>query len=318
MSFAPTASPLKASVVVPVFHNKDSLPQLCEELDLVARDCRKRDINLELVFVDDGSKDESLNTLLQLQRKEHEYAIKVLKLARNFGSIVATRTGIKHISGDCVITLSADLQDPPSLIPQMIDRWIQGNKFVICTRRTRDDPFASKIFSFLFYRFVRNFILNDYPSGGFDLALMDQTILEVLSKSSSQLYTPIQVYSLGFRPEVIFYHRNKRIHGESKWSFSKKIGLFIDIALSFSRKPARMLSLFGLIISLLSAIYGFYIVILALSSGIPVPGFGATMATMAFLFSIVISLLSLILEYLSRIFYVMSSQPEVVIEKIYS
>ena len=154
------------SIVVPVYFNQDSLLQLCDQLDLVSKTCIEKSISLEVIFVDDGSKDASFDILLDLKNKVYTYAIKIVKLARNFGSTVAIRTGIKHISGNCAITLSADLQDPPLIIPDMIDHWLSGNKFVICTRRTRQDPASSKIFSFLFYRFVRAFILQDYPSGG--------------------------------------------------------------------------------------------------------------------------------------------------------
>ena len=310
-------SPLRVSIVVPVYFNQDSLHQLCDQLDLVSKKCIEKSIETEVVFVDDGSKDSSLKTLLKLKAKGYTYAIKIISLARNFGSTVAIRTGIKHISGNCVITLSADLQDPPSIIPGMIDGWLHGHKFVICTRRTRQDPLSSKIFSFLFYRFVRSFILHDYPTGGFDMALMDETILPFLLNSSSQLFTPIQVYWMGFRPKIIYYDRLERQHGKSKWSISKKIGLFVDIALSFSRQPARMLSSFGIAVSSLSFLYSIYIIIFASLMGIAVPGYASIMAVITFLFSIAIALLSLIVEYLSRIFYLLSSQPEVVIESVY-
>ena len=308
---------LKISVVVPVYFNQESLPQLCDQLDLVSKQCLEKEIQTEVIFVDDGSKDRSLDVLLKLKDKGFSYSIKIIALARNFGSTVAIRTGIKHVSGNCAITLSADLQDPPSIIPEMIDGWLHGNKFVICTRRTRKDPLSSKIFSFLFYRFVRGFILQDYPSGGFDMALMDEAILPFLLNSSSQLFTPIQVYWMGFRPKVIYYDRLQRQHGKSKWSMSKKIGLFVDIALSFSVKPARMFSVFGVAISSLSFLYSIYVIGFALLMGTAVPGFASTMAVMTFLLAIVIALLSLVVEYLSRIFYLLSSQPEVVIESIY-
>ena len=307
----------KISVVVPVYFNQDSLPQLCDQLDLVSKQCLEKEIQTEVIFVDDGSKDSSLDVLLKLKDKGFSYAIKIIALARNFGSTVAIRTGLKNVSGNCAITLSADLQDPPSIIPEMIDGWLQGNKFVICTRRTRKDPLSSKIFSFLFYRFVRGFILQDYPLGGFDMALMDEAILPFLLNSSSQLFTPIQVYWLGFRPKVIYYDRLQRLHGKSKWSISKKISLFIDSVLSFSVKPARLFSLFGIVISFSSFLYSIYIISFAFLMGTAVPGFASTMAVMTFLFAIVIALLSLIIEYLSRIFYLLSCQPEVVIESIY-
>ena len=308
---------LRASIVVPVFHNEGSLPFLCNQLDDLAKQCKQNNISLEVVFVDDDSQDDSLATLLRIKAEKHFYKIKILHLARNFGSTVAIRTGIKHITGDCVITLSADLQDPPGIITRMLDGWLQGNKFVICTRLTREDPISTKIFSFLFYRFIRGFILSDYPQGGFDLALMDKDILPFLSSSSSQLFTPIQVYSMGFRPKVIYYHREKRIHGKSKWTFGKKLSLFVDIALSFSRKPARLLSLSGIIIAVISFMYGIYVVAWALLMGTSVPGFAATISSVSILSSVIITLLSLTIEYLSRIFYILSSQPEVVIEEAY-
>ena len=287
MSAVENVPGLTASIVVPVFHNERSIPPLCEKLDQLSLNCAKKNIALEVVFIDDGSKDNSFDTLLKMKDMHYAYATKIIRLARNFGSTVAIRTGIKHISGNCAITLSADLQDPLTLFPKclMIGLMVISSLFV---PGIAEDPVSTKIFSFFFYRFIRSFVLPDYPAGGFDLALMDKSILPFLSASSSQLFTPIQVYSMGFRPKINYYHREKRKHGKSKWTFAKKLALFVDIGLSFSRKPARVLSLAGVVVSLGSFLYGVYVIISALSTGISVPGFAAIMSAMAILSSIMI------------------------------
>lgn len=305
----------KVSVVVPVYFNEDSLPALFRGLLETERRLLGKGLQLELIFVDDGSRDGSLKELLKI--KQERESTKIIKLTRNFGAVHASKAGLQFASGDCFLALAADLQDPPELIPRMVDKWLEGAKFIICVRAKRSDPLRTKIASSLYYRLVRLFVVKDYPMGGFDLALMDSALLPFLRDSSKNINTALFAYWLGFKPEVIAYERPKRPHGKSRWSLSKKMKFFIDSIWGFSVVPVRLMSLLGLLISLASFIYGLVIAANAVRGRISVQGFPTLAALISFLLGMVLFTLGVIGEYIWRIFDEVNKRPESVIEKIY-
>lgn len=305
----------KLSVVIPVYYNEESLPGLFEELLKVEEQLRSRDMELELIFVDDGSGDHSLQELLKI--KQQRPATKIIKLARNFGAIHAVKTGLQFVSGDCFSMLAADLQDPPELLTTMADKWRAGDKFIICVRESRKDPLVSKFFARLYYRILRWAVVPDYPAGGFDLALMDSLLLPHLQQSGKNINISLFAYWLGFKPEKIYYQRRERQFGKSRWTFSKKITYLIDSILGFSVVPIRMVSITGGLVALLSFVYGIAVVGSALRHHIPVPGFATLAAIISFLLGLVIIMLGVIGEYLWRIFDEVNKRPEFVIDEIY-
>ena len=305
----------KLSIVIPVYYNELSLPLLFTELLEIEKKLRSKNVELELIFVDDGSGDNSLHELLKI-KKQHKNT-KVIKLTRNFGVVHASKIGIQFVTGDCFLILAADLQDPPSIIPEMVDRWINGVKFVVCVRKERDDPIVSKIFSNIYYKLIRYFVIKDYPIGGFDMALMDRVLLPYLLNSSKSLYTPVLSYWLGFKPEILPYKRQKRTQGRSRWTFRKKIIAAIDSILGFSVAPLRLASLIGIMVSLGSFIYAAWILINAVLGRTEVPGFATIAVLISFLTGVIIFILSVIGEYLWRIFIEVNKRPESVIDEIY-
>lgn len=305
----------KLSIVVPVYFNSKSLPRLFEELGRVEEELKRRAVGLELIFVDDGSKDDSLARLLEFKERRPE--TRVAKLTRNFGAVHCSKTGFKFVTGDAFMILAADLQDPPHLILDMVDRWLAGAKFVICERVTREDPFVSKIYSKVYYKLLRSLVLRDYPEGGYDMALMDKAFLPHLLNSAKSVFTPLLAYWLGFKPEVIQYHRPARPHGKSGWTFAKKFTAFLDVMLGFSITPIRFISGFGAVVAALSFCYGISIVLHALFSRIPVEGFATVVALISFLLGLIIVMLGIIGEYLWRIFDETNKRPETVIEQVW-
>jgi dolichol-phosphate mannosyltransferase len=303
------------SIVVPVYNNEGSLPLLFGELSKIEDILLQQNITLELIFVDDGSADASLQELLKIKEKRKN--VKIVKLTRNFGAVHAVKTGFQFVTGDCFVILVADLQDPPELIMQMVEKWKAGSKYVICKRKDRDDPLLSRIFSWFYYRVVRLLVIADFPNTGFDLALMDRALLPYMSQSSKSAYTPIMSYWLGFKPEIISYKRMKREHGKSQWTFFKKIIAFIDAILSFSVTPIRIISLIGLIVSMASFAYGFWIVINALLGNMEVRGFATIVTLISFFMGIIIIMLGVIGEYIWRIYDEINKRPETVIDEVY-
>lgn len=305
----------KLSVIIPVYYNEKSLPFLFDELSEVEEKLLEKDVGLELIFVDDGSGDRSLDELLKIKKKRE--ATKIIKLTRNFGAVHASKTGFQFVTGDCFMIFAADLQDPPGLILNMVDKWLGGAKYVLCARTDRDDPIVSKFFSYIYYKLLRLFVVKDYPLGGYDMGLMDREILTYLQNSSKNINTPLFAYSLGFKPEIIKYKRRERIHGKSRWTFSKKLKFFIDSILGLSIVPIRLISLIGIVVSLASFGYGSFIVINAIIGGTDVRGFATIVTLLSFLIGLVMVMLGVIAEYIWRIFDEVNKRPESVIDEVY-
>jgi dolichol-phosphate mannosyltransferase len=303
----------KLSIIVPVYYNAESLPDLFAELCNIETILLKKNIQLELIFVDDGSGDDSFLELLQIKGKRPE--TKIVKLARNFGAVHASRTGLKYVTGDGFLTLAADLQDPPVLLVEMVERWVSGEKFVICVRQSREDPFMTKVFARIYYLILRNFAGVNYPRRGFDLALMDKVMLPYMQQSAKNINPNLFSYWLGFQPSVIYYKRCARHYGKSKWTFSKKLKFFLDSILGFSIVPIRMISTIGLIVSGISFCYGCIVVYNAMRGNVQVQGFATLVALLSFLLGLIIVMLGVIGEYIWRIFDEVNRQPEAVIEK---
>lgn len=305
----------RLSIVVPVYFNEASLPILFERMKALEIELASRAFELELVFVDDGSRDGSFGRLMDIKRARP--ATKVVRLTRNFGAVHASKCGLGFVTGDCFAIVAADLQDPPELILRMVDLWISGRKFVVCARASRDDPWTSKVWSAIYYRLLNLLVIRDYPRGGYDMALMDAAMLPPLRDSSKNLFTPLLAYWLGYRPEVIEYHRPRREHGRSGWTFRKKFKAFLDVMLGFSVTPIRLISGVGLVVAMLSFAYGTSVVINALLDNVPVAGFSALAALITFLLGLIIVMLGVIGEYLWRVFDEVNRRPEVVIDEVH-
>jgi polyisoprenyl-phosphate glycosyltransferase len=305
----------KLTVIVPVYFNAHSLPRLFDEFAKIEAQLLGRAVSLELIFVDDGSKDESLVRLLEFKARRPD--TKVIKLTRNFGAVHCSKTGFQFVTGDAFVIVSADLQDPPGLLLEMVDRWLGGSKFVICERITRSDPVISKVYSKIYYILLRTLVIREYPEGGYDMALMDKAFLPHLLNSSKSVFTPLLAYWLGYKPDIIHYDRPAREHGKSGWTFAKKFTAFLDVMLGFSITPIRAISGFGTVVALCSFLYGGAVVMSALFHRIPVEGFATVVALVTFLLGLIIVMLGIIGEYLWRIFDETNKRPETVIEEIW-
>jgi glycosyltransferase involved in cell wall biosynthesis len=306
------------SIVVPVYYNQDSLRPLHNRLRQVIEELSKRDVCVQIIFVDDGSGDGSLRELLEIASGND--AIKVVKHSRNFGSMMALKTGFQFVEGDCFTVLTADLEDPPELIIEMVDKWLDGAKYVICARTDREGSWYSKLFASIYHKLVQFFVLSDYPSGGFDIMLMDRALLPYLQQSGKNINLSVFAHYLGFTPSVIQYKRQAREHGVSRWTFRKRLKLFVDSLLGFSMVPLRLISLIGLCVAGLAFIYGMVVVILALFGHPDFEanrGFATLAAIISFLLGLINVMLGIIGEYIWRIFDEVNHRPESVIEEVY-
>ncbi|HEX4132448.1 MAG TPA: glycosyltransferase family 2 protein [Pirellulales bacterium] len=302
----------KLSIIVPVYYNEQSLPPLFDELERVEAGLRDRGMAMELIFVDDGSRDGSFVELLNIRRRRP--ATKLIRLTRNFGAVLASGTGMRYVSGDCFVVIAADLQDPPTLVLEMVDHWLRGTRFVICVRRSRQDPPLTKTLAWLYYQLLRKLVVADYPSTGFDMALMDRSMLPHMLASGKNVHPTIYAYSLGFECQTILYDRRQRKHGRSRWTLLKKLKLFSDSFLGFSPFPLRLVAMIGLGMATLSGCYGLSVGVNALAGNRPVPGFATLIVLLSCLLSVMIAMLAIIGEYLWRVFEQVSPRPQVVID----
>lgn len=307
--------PRTFSIVIPVYYNEPNLPETIPQLlGLVEQipQCR-----LELVFVDDGSGDRSLEILRTFQGRYPD-TIKVVKLTRNFGSMAAIQAGFTVASGDCVGMISADLQDPPELFLEMLDHWEKGAKAVFAVRQDREEPFSQKLFSNTYYSLVRKYAIPGYPDGGFDFFLVDRQVVNEVNRiqeKNTNLMTLI--YWLGFRPILLPYVRRARARGKSRWTLAKKFKLFVDTFVAFTFFPLRVLSVVGFLAALTSFGYGTFILIYWLLFGIDVKGWVPTMLIITFTTGLQMTMLGVLGEYLWRTLDEVRRRPPFVIDEVY-
>lgn len=291
-------TPARLSIVVPVYFSEPNIPDTVPQL-LALRD-GLGDVELELVFVDDRSEDRSLELLREWQARYPD-VIQVLRLSRNFGSMAAILAGIEAATGDCIGVIAADLQDPPELFLEMVQHWQRGTKVVFAVRSDRDESAMQKFFSNSYYALMRRYALKGYPSGGFDCFLIDRQVgAEIVRIGEKNTNLMSLIFWLGFAPVMIPYVRRARLKGKSRWTFSKKVKLFIDSFVAFSYAPIRFLSLFGAAVALSSFVYAGVVFIAWLVRGIPVQGFASLVILLAFTAGVQMLMLGILGEYLWR------------------
>jgi len=254
---------------------------------------------MEFVFVDDGSGDSSMDVLRDLAQRDSR--VKVIALSRNFGSNAAILAGLTYCHGDCAVVLSADLQDPPELIPEMVAEWRKGYQVVLAARRRRNDPLVTRVFSWIFNRLFRRLVFREFPENGFDFMLVDRCVIDILVKNQEKnSFIFGQTLWVGFRRSVIQYDRSNRPQGVSRWTFAKKVKYFIDAFAAFSYLPLRAASLLGLLFATLGFLYAALIVALRLARNITISGWSSLMVVVLVTAGMQLLLTGLLGEYLWR------------------
>jgi glycosyltransferase involved in cell wall biosynthesis len=306
----------KISFVIPCYFNEDNIPVTTTEL-IKNETLFESDVEFEYVFVDDGSKDKTYQALLNFKEK-YTNKVLIVKLASNVGSYNAFLAGLNFATGDCVVLLAADLQDPPELIPKMFEYWNKGIKLVIANRENREESFLQKLFSNTYHRLIKRFALNNIPPGGFDLVLFDKQLKDYLVQINEKNTNQVYLLSwLGFDYVNIPYVRKHRDIGKSRWTTKKKIKLFVDSFVSFSYSPIKAITFFGLIFSVLSFLYGIIIIIFKLTGIVPVAGWATIMAAILFIASFQMLASAIIGEYLWRALDASRNRPNFIIDEIH-
>jgi len=298
------------SVVVPVFHNEESLPDLTAALERAAPGPE-----FEYVFVDDGSEDGSWRVLEEYAAREPR--ARLVKLSRNFGSFTACVAGLAHARGRAAVLISADLQDPPELIPAMVALWRAGHEVVLAVRAERAEGFVQRLVAGLYYRAMRRWALPDMPVGGFDFVLIDRKVVDtvVAVKEKNTTLMGLILWT-GFRRATIPYARRAREKGRSMWTLRKRLKYFIDSFVSFSYFPIRLVQLLGVLFAVAGFTHAVVVTVLRLTNNIPIQGWTALMVVILVMGGVQLVTLGVLGEYLWRALDETKRRPLFIVDRV--
>lgn len=304
------------SIIIPCYFNEDNIPTTTNKL-LQNEKLFENEVNFQYIFIDDGSKDNTWQTLLNFQAAQPNGKVKLIKLSGNFGSYNAILAGMKYATGDCNVVISADLQDPPELIYKLYDHWRKGIKLVIANRTDRSDPLFSKIFAQIFQKLIKKYALKNLPDGGFDFVLFDKQLKEEVVEMDEKNTNTLYLFTwMKYEYVTIPYQRLKREAGKSRWTFSKKLKLFIDSFVSFSFLPIRLITILGFILGIISIIYSVIILINKFTGNIQIEGWSALMIVVLLVSSFQMIALGVLGEYIWRTLDASRKRPNYIIDKI--
>ncbi len=293
------------SLVIPLRDEQDVLPELarrvCDTLDALKLDA-------EILFIDDGSRDRTPMLLSELARRDARFG--VLTLSRNFGHQPAVTAGLDHARGRAVIVMDGDLQDPPELIPAMLDAWHAGNDVVYAVRRSRQEPFWLRLSYQLFYRVFRRLSDLDAPLDSGDFCLMDRRVVRAINALPERVrFVRGLRRHVGFRQIGILYDRDARAAGRSKYSLRSLVRLATDGLVSFSSTPLRIATYVGLITASLAVGLTGWVLVDALATHSAPPGWASTLVVVLFLGAVQLVCLGIIGEYLRVLFLEVKQRP---------
>jgi len=302
----------KLSIVVPAYNEEANIVPLLQRLRAVVE--TMKGMEAEFIIVDDHSRDGTSRVVMEEHRKDPR--VKLLRLSRNSGSHTALQAGLCHTSGDAAVTMSADLQEPPEIIPEMLERIKAGKHIVWAVRASRSDSLINRARASLYHRFFKKFILPAYPKKGADHFMIAGEALKSI-RSIPEKNTSLMglVCWMGFEQDQVLFHRDKRLSGESKWSFPKTFKLIIDSLVSFSYLPVRAMSALGFLMAAFGFLYIVFLVgryIFFDSRG--VEGWHSLMIMLVLVSGIQMMMLGILGEYLWRIFEESRRRPLYIIE----
>ncbi|MFC1849989.1 glycosyltransferase family 2 protein [candidate division CSSED10-310 bacterium] len=300
------------SIVIPFFDEEQVIPSLLARLDDL---CLSHEgFDLEIILVDDHSSDNTPHLLKEAVASDERY--RYIRLAVNSGSHIAILAGLEHARGECAVFLAADLQDPPELIPKMLENWQNGNHIVWAVRQERigvsriDRSLAN-----MFYWLLRTIGMVQMPPQGSDFALLDRKVIDALVSSiTANPSLGGEIIRLGFRQTHIPYTKVERVHGKSRWTIERKLRAFADAFVAFSYIPLRFMSYLGIMCSFLGFIYAAVVIILRLSSAQPIQGWASLMVIVLLLGGIQMIMLGVLGEYLWRTLETARRRPRYFIE----
>lgn len=302
------------SVVIPLFNEEEAVGEL---IDRTMRTCRSLGESFELLIVDDGSRDKTLDRLLRMSQDLPE--MRIIHLSRNFGHMAALQAGVASARGAAVVTLDGDLQDPPELIPRLFAQWRNGADVVYALRTAREEGWLQKTGTALFYWLLERTAETPVPRQVGTFGLMDRRIAQILCKmpEHQRFFAGLRAWA-GGRQAFVPYERPLRTHGESKVGMSGLFRLARTGLISFSKTPLRFASLLSLGFSLLLFSIGFSAVLIRLFTDLAIPGWATTTTLLGILGSIQSLVLAILSEYIAVLFDEIKGRPLYLIQTEYA
>lgn len=302
----------RLSIIVPVYYNEDTLMDLYE--DMKKKILRELG-DYELIFVDDGSGDRSWEIMNEIRKLDGN--VRLVKLSRNFGEHAALLAGLSVCTGDCAVTKQADLQEDSTLIPEMYERWKQGNKVVLAVRRSRDESKVKIFFADLYYSLVRKFVNKNMPVGGCDCYLIDRKVIEVLERLDEKNSSlTLQVLWAGFKTDMVYFDRRDREKGVSRWTFAKKFKLVLDSMMSFSYMPIRLMTYVGITFDILAVALFISVIVEYFTVGTPIAGWSSLMCVVLCSSGLILLMMGILGEYVWRALDAARTRPPFIIDEI--
>ena len=301
------------SIVIPCYNEEGNVKVIYEQIGELFEDSVYA---IEFIFVDDHSSDHTLDIIENLSMEDDN--VKFVSFSRNFGHQSALRAGLSYASGDCVISMDADLQHPPSLLKTLIKKWEEGYEVVYTIRKdSKDVSTFKRTTADFFYKLMNSMSEIELNPGSADFRLLDKKIVKVLVNDISEyhLFYRGLISWIGYKQVGVEYVPDKRYSGNSKYSISKMISFAVDGITSFSIRPLKLAILLGLLISGLSAIYGLYVIWAALFTDETVRGWSSVLVSILFIGGVNMTLLGIVGGYVGKLYIQSKKRPYFLIEK---
>ena len=297
----------KISIIIPAYNEEEALPALMERITKFADDTK--DYDFEFLFVNDGSKDRTIELIKEYREKDKRVCY--VDFARNFGKETAMKAGIDYATGDAVVFLDADLQDPPEIITEMIKYWEEGYDDVYAQRKSRKgETWMKKFTSKMYYKILQDLTNVPIQRDTGDFRLLDRRCVNALKVMKESQRNSKSMFSwIGYNKKAIFYDRDPRVAGKTKWNYSKLINLAIDGITSFTTSPLRISTFIAIPTFLVLFVYFIYVIAKSFIVHQPIQAFQATILLILFFSGIQIMLFGIVGEYLGRIFNETKNRP---------
>lgn len=297
----------KISIIIPAYNEEEALPALMDRITKFADDTK--DYDFEFLFVNDGSKDRTIDLIKEYREKDKRVCY--VDFARNFGKETAMKAGIDYATGDAVVFLDADLQDPPEIITEMIKYWEEGYDDVYAQRKSRKgETWMKKFTSKMYYKILQDLTNVPIQKDTGDFRLLDRRCVNALKVMNESQRNSKSMFSwIGYKKKAIFYDRDPRVAGKTKWNYSKLINLAIDGITSFTTSPLRISTFIAIPTFLVLFIYFIYVIAKSFIVHQPIQAFQATILLILFFSGIQIMLFGIVGEYLGRIFNETKNRP---------
>ena len=297
----------KITIIIPAYNEEESLPFLYERLEKLMNEIKNYEV--EILFINDGSKDKTLQIVKELRQKDKR--ISYVDFSRNFGKEIAMLAGLDYATGDAVIFMDADLQDPPELIPELIKYWEEGYDDVYARRSSRKgETWLKKFTSKMYYRVLQSLTRVEIQKDTGDFRRLDRRCVNALKKLRESQRCSKSMFSwIGYKKKEVMYERDPRIAGKTKWNYKKLIDLAIDGITSFTTSPLRISTYISIPTFLALFIYFIYVIVKCCVQNVAIQAFQATILLILFFARIQILLFGIVGEYLGRIFNETKNRP---------